>query len=179
MDRIEEQLTVGKIVATLRDAVKSGNMKRSFASPLYNSLQKYYETTAATSEDWRQINFSRDDFESRMNSFREHSGYEYKTASAYKARARRAVEVYEEQKRRVAFAAEGTSEVAFIENLRTYWKQTLASDLNDEEKSSYIEVIQCKTRGKGAAAIVVSRDAFIQDLNEIKKTIESMSSRID
>jgi len=175
MERQETEQTVGEIVATLREATKNGKMKRNFASPLYNSLQKYYETTTDEPEIWRNITYSRDDFESRMATFRKRNDYEDKTAFAYKARARRAIEVYEDYiKENESFFAEGESDRFFIRNLRGYWKATLKDNLADEEKSKRIEVIQCRTYGSGFAAIIVSRDSFAADLEEEYKTIKNL-----
>lgn len=173
MERIEEKVTVGEIVATLRGAVKIGKLKRNFASPLYNSLQKYYSESTRDSEKWEDIVFSRDDFESRMKEFRNQTEYEDKTAFAYKSRARRAIEVYENQKTGDAMLpSSNESEIRFLENLRAYWKKTLLDSLS--EKAKNIEVIQCRTYGNGAAAIVVSSDSFAADLKEEYKTIRSL-----
>ena len=169
--------TIGTISKELRAAVKTGKLSRSYITPLYTALEKYYNMTS-DDEDWRTIYFDEDDFERRAKTFYERNNGKYSdpnTPFVYKARAKRAIRIFNDlQKSESKISQEHDAADQFIVNIRLFWKEMLKTHLNDDQKSSHTEVIICPTKGDGIAALVVSNNSRFEDYKTEYKMLATL-----
>ncbi|MBQ3320860.1 hypothetical protein IJG71_01895 [Candidatus Saccharibacteria bacterium] len=120
------------IIDALRTATALKNIPERRNAGIYrNSLQKYYELTTTPPENWEEAEFDEQDFERRLELFKENTKNLYKgrnTVYAYKSRARSAIELYkkimiiEKQKSKHKYGCEDESIENAVEILDDYTK---------------------------------------------------------